>query len=140
MNELLVAAGTTVNRALLPWMIAAGVVALSVVGVSGMYVGYEIASARNAKVVADIKTAQIEALRARAVQYEDAVKRSDQVSVDFFTALKNLRVVNKTVTAEVRHEVEKLVYTDCKVPDSGAELLRRKVDQVNLRLIGGASK
>ena len=136
MNALSSALAPVVSRALFPWLVAAGMLALSAVGVTGMYAGYEIASARNAEVLADLKDAQIVALKARASQYEEAVKRSDQVSTDFFTALKNLHVVNKTITAEVRHEVEKLVYTDCKVPDSGAELLGRKVDALNLRLLG----
>lgn len=121
---------------MLPWLIAAVTLVLSIVGVSGMYAGYEIANARNAQVISQIKDAQIEALKARADQHREALARSDQVSTDFFNALKNLRVVNKTITAEVRHEVEKLVYTDCKLPDSGAELLLRKVEALNLRLVG----
>lgn len=136
--NFLAAASSTVNRALFSWVIAAGVLALSIVGVSGTYIGYQIASARGARAIADIKNAQIEALKDRARLYEDAVKRSDQASSEFFSALKSARAANRTITTEVRQEVEKLVYADCKVPDSGAELLRRKVEQANSRLIGGA--
>ena len=84
--------------------------------------------------------AQIEALQARTDQYLEAVKRGDQVAGDFYDALRNMRVVNTTINQEVRRETEKLVYTDCRLPDSGADLLGRKVDAVNMRLIGKGKK
>lgn len=125
----------TVTRAALPWLILACVLALSATGASGLYFGSMIERGRHAGEVANLKDAQIEALRTRGEQLVEAQRISNQVSQDFYTALKNIRVVNNTITQEVRREVEKVVYTDCKLPDSGADLLKKKVDSVNLQLL-----
>lgn len=131
-----------VTRAMLPWLIAASVLALSATGVSGLYFGSLVERGRHADEVANLKDAQIEALKSRGEQLEESQRISNQVSRDFYTALKNIRVVNTSITQEVRREVEKVVYTDCKLPDSGADLLKKKVDSVNLQLLshtGGAA-
>lgn len=130
------AASFAISKALSPWLIVASVLAISVTGVAGMYAGYEIANARHARAVSELKDAQIAALKARTDQYLEAVSRGDQVAGDFYDALRNIKVVNTSITQEVRREVEKLVYTDCRLPDSGADLLSKKVDEINMRLLG----
>lgn len=119
----------------LPWILAGWAISLLIAATSGMYGGYEIANARYQKEVVELKDAHIQALQDRTDQYLEAVRRGDQVSNDFFDALRNMKVVNTSITQEVRKEVEKLVYTDCRLPDSGVDLLKKKVDSVNMRLL-----
>ena len=126
----------TAQKSLLPWFILAGILALGSAGAAGMYGGYEIANARNAKDRAELQTAQIEALTASKEALKIAITNSSQVSGEFMAALKGIQIVNTTITQEVRKETEKLVYTDCKLPDSGADLLKKNADAVNLRLLG----
>lgn len=130
-----VAVGTA-GRSLLPWFILAAILALGSAGAAGMYGGYEIANARYAKERQALQEAQLEAITAKSEALAEATKRGDAVAIDFLAALKDMRVVNTTITNEVRKETEKLVYTDCKLPDSGADLLKKNVDAVNLRLLG----
>lgn len=131
----------TAKQSLLPWFILAGVLALGSAGAAGMYGGYEIANARYAKERAALQEAQLEALNAKNEALAQANKRGDDVALNFLVALKDIKVVNTTITNEVRKETEKLVYTDCKLPDSGADLLKKNRDEVNLRLLGkGKSK
>lgn len=127
--------GATVTRAMLPWLLVAAGIALSATGASGLYFGAMIERGRHAGEIDNLKDAQIQALTARGEQIAEAQRISNQVSQDFYTALKNIRVVNTSITQEVRREVEKVVYTDCKLPDSGADLLKKKVDSVNLQLL-----
>lgn len=125
---------------MIPWLIVAGMLALSMTGAAGMYGGYEIATARHAQEVAALQSAQIDALNAKAEALKLAVGRGDQVASEFLQALKDLKIVNTTINKEVRTETQKLIYTDCKLPDSGADLLKSNADAVNMRLFGGAKK
>ena len=129
-------ASSAVKRSLLPWFLVAAMLALGSAGAAGMYGGYEIANARYAKERAALQDAQLEALKAKGEALAEATKRGDEVAGNFLAALKDMKIVNTTINNEVRKETEKLVYTDCKLPDSGADLLKKNVDAVNLRLLG----
>ncbi len=139
-SDVLGATAVTATRPLLPWFILAAVLALGSAGAAGMYGGYEIANARYARDREALQQAQTDALTAKSEALELANKRGDETAGQFLTALKDMRVVNTTVNNEVRKETEKLIYTDCKLPDSGADLLKRHRDAVNLRLLGGVKK
>lgn len=132
--------GATVTRAMLPWLIVAAMLALGITGAAGMYGGYEIANARHAK----DREAQLQAYADSAFAMKaaliEAVKRGDETSGTFLVALKGIQIVNTTINKEVRTETEKLIYTDCKVPDSGADLLKKNVDSVNMRLVEQRAK
>lgn len=62
---------------------------------------------------------------------EAADKRAEEISSRFEDKLAKLKVVNRTINNEVRREVEKQVYTDCKVPESGRAVLGRAVGIAN---------
>lgn len=130
--------GATITKAMLPWILLGGVLALAGTGGAGMYYGAKIADANHADEILALKNAHIHALQARTDQYLEAVKRGDDVANRFETALRELKVENKTFNNEVIREVEKVVYTDCRLPDSGADLLGRQVDAVNLRVLGAS--
>lgn len=120
------------------WFTAAALLALIMAGGSGMYFGYEIASARADERIQVLKDAQIDALTAKNDQLLAEQRRANEIASRFEATLKGIRIENKTFNNEVRVEREKLVYTDCVVPDSGVDLLNRHIDAANLRLLGKA--
>lgn len=128
--------GATVTRATLPWLLLGAMVALVGTGGAGMYYGKKIADADHAATILDLKNAHIHALQARTDQYLQAVARGDEVANRFEKALQSIKIENKTFNNEVQREIEKVVYTDCRLPDSGADLLSKQVDAVNMRLLG----
>lgn len=62
---------------------------------------------------------------------EEERKRQETWAKRFESRLANLRVEHRTINNEVRRELEKTVYTDCVVPDSGRLLLSRSIDSSN---------
>lgn len=134
------AAGLTVQRAMLPWLIVGALGAAIAVGGAGLYGGYEIANARHAGQMLAQQQAQNQALEAKNQLLLQAQARADEIAGHFQAALDQLRVVNKTFNNEIRHEVEKTVYTDCKLPQTGAALLNQHIDAVNAAILGHSLK
>lgn len=118
------------------WLVAAALIALSMAGAAGMYGGYEISSARHERDMQALKDSQISALAAKNEQLLAEQRRGNEIAQNFLAALGDIHVENKTYNREVRVEREKLIYTDCVVPDSGVDLLNRHIDAANLRLLG----
>ncbi len=131
-----------INPKALPWIILAFVLTAIAAGGGGLYFGHQYASAKlTAQAAADkesLVTAYNKALEEKEARRKEAEARGRTVEGDFLTALQNLKVVNKTYNNEVVKETEKLVYTDCKVPDSGVDLLNRHIDDVNMQFLGVA--
>lgn len=117
------------------WFTAACAIALIMAGGSGMYFGYEIASARTGERIKLLQEAQIVALESKNAALLAEQQRGNQIAQDFLSSLSNLRIENKTFNNEVRIEREKLIYTDCAIPDSGVDLLNKHINGANLRLI-----
>lgn len=81
------------------------------------------------------KTAANEALKLQREAYLQAVARADAIESKFDQRLNNLKIENTTYELPVRIETEKTVYTDCKIPESGVNLLLKRVDDTNKRII-----
>lgn len=124
------------RKSMLPWIIAAFLFAILGSGGTGMYFGYQIADGKASQDKLQLASAYNDAMAEKEKRRQEAEDRGHTVEADFLTSLQNLQVVNKTYYTETQKETEKLVYTDCKVPDSGVDLLNKHIDDVNLRLIG----
>jgi hypothetical protein len=57
--------------------------------------------------------------------------RRNQISSVFEAKLDNLHIVNTTITRNVKSEVQKQIYTDCKLPDTGVALINNSADALN---------
>lgn len=136
MSQIIDAVTAPAKKAALPWIIAAFLFAILAAGGAGMYFGYQIADAKAANDKLQLANAYNDAMAEREKRRLDAESRGRTVEGDFLTALQNMQVVNKTYNNEIVKETEKLVYTDCKLPDSGVDLLNKHIDDVNMRLIG----
>lgn len=117
-----------------PWLIAALVMVVSGTGVAGLYFGAQIERGRTAGTLLAIQNAHIETLKVRTDQYLGAISRGDEIANRFENSLKALRIENKTFNTEVVREVEKQVYIDCKVPQSGMDLLKRRIEAANAQI------
>lgn len=101
---------------------------------SGFATGWKVDTWKNtAENAAQVKAAQDMA----AAQANWA----NTVATDFETKLANIKVVNRTINNEVRHEVEKTVYGDpnCNLPESGRLLRDRAIDAANTGTDPGGS-
>lgn len=136
MSQIIDAVTAPAKKAALPWIIAAFLFAILAAGGAGVYFGMTIQRGWDAGDKIEMANAYGEALKERDARLKELQAKGSTVEGDFLTALRNLQVVNKTYYNEVQKETEKVVYTDCKVPDSGVDMLNRHIDDVNMRLIG----
>lgn len=133
-------ASSAAKKAILPWLFLAGIMALGASGATGMYAGYEIAAGRHAEDQKKLLEATAQTSEALKEALKEARQRGDEATGVFLAELRGMKVVNTTINKEVQTEVQKLVYTDCVLPDSGVELLQRHVDMVNMRLLESDKK
>lgn len=140
MSQIIDAVAAPAKKSLLPWIIVAFLLAILCAGGTGMYFGYEVANGRFADERVQMATAYGDAMKERDKRLKELQASGSLIEGNFLTALRNMQVVNKTYYNEVQKETEKLVYTDCKLPDSGVDLLNRHIDEVNMRLIGKGAK
>lgn len=102
----------------------------------GIYLGYEYESGQSAKDREALVSAQNEAMNQAEARRQDAADRGAAIERDFLGKLSNLHITNTTVHETVQRETQKLVYTDCKLPDTGVDLLNGHINSINLRLVG----
>lgn len=140
MSQIIDAATAPAKKAALPWIVAAVLFAILAAGGTGLYFGIVIQRGWDAGDKIEMANAYGKALKERDDRLKELQASGRLIEGNFLTALKGMQVVNKTYYNEVQKETEKVVYTDCKLPDSGVDLLNRHIDDVNLRLIGKGAK
>lgn len=62
---------------------------------------------------------------------QEEVDRRYEVSKQYEDRIQQLRDNVRTITEVVEVEVEKPVYRECKVPDSGIKLLNENIEKLN---------
>lgn len=140
MSQIIDAVTAPAKKTMLPWIVAAVLFAILAAGGTGLYFGIVIQRGWDAADKIKMANAYGDAMRERGERLKELQAKGSTIEGDFLTTLKNLQVVNKTYYNEVQKETEKLVYTDCKLPDSGVDLLNKHIDDVNMRLIGKGAK
>lgn len=105
-----------------PWMIVGALVALAAATAAGGKLGYDLAAAQ-------CKSAELDReLLAERLRTEN-IELADEISARTEQQLGRIRITNRTITQEVRHERE--VYTQvldnpaCAVPVSTVRVLNR---------------
>ncbi len=110
------------NALLNPWVIVGALIALAASGAGGAWLGYDYASSK-CKAAEDDRRALVAQIRTANLQLADGIAARTE------SAIGQIRVVNKTINNEVRHERE--VYTkvldnaDCAIPASTVGVLNR---------------
>jgi hypothetical protein len=74
--------------------------------------------------------------KAAEVELKAAQDKAAAAQGDLLTAIRNIKIVNTTRNVEVKREIEKQVYMDCKLPPSGVVLSNRIVDEANAAAAG----
>lgn len=62
---------------------------------------------------------------------QDEVDRRYEISLQYEDRLAEFRVMTREIVKEVEVEVVKPIYTECRVPQSGINLLNETVDKLN---------
>lgn len=62
---------------------------------------------------------------------QEEVDRRYEVSKEYEERIRQLRENVRTITEVVEVEVEKPVYRECKVPESGVKLLNENIEKLN---------
>lgn len=140
MSQVIDVVAAQAKNPMLPWIIAAFLLAVLGAGGTGLYFGAVIQRGWDAADKIEMANAYGDAMKEREARLKDLQAKGGLIEGDFLTALNGMQVVNKTYYNEVQKETEKLVYTDCKLPDSGVDLLNKHIDDVNMRLIGKGAK
>lgn len=140
MSQVIDVVAAQAKKPMLPWIIAAFLLAVLGAGGTGLYFGAVIQRGWDAADKIEMANAYGDAMREREARLKELQAKGGLIEGNFLTALKGMQVVNKTYYNEVQKETEKLVYTDCKLPDSGVDLLNKHIDDVNMRLIGKGAK
>lgn len=140
MSQVIDVVAAQAKKPMLPWIIAAFLFAVLGAGGTGLYFGAVIQRGWDAADKIEMANAYGDAMKEREARLKDLQAKGNLIEGNFLTALNGMQVVNKTYYNEVQKETEKLVYTDCKLPDSGVDLLNKHIDDVNMRLIGKGAK
>lgn len=140
MSQVIDVVAAQAKKPMLPWIIAAFLLSVLGAGGTGLYFGAVIQRGWDAADKIEMANAYGDAMKEREARLKELQAKGSLIEGNFLTALNGMQVVNKTYYNEVQKETEKLVYTDCKLPDSGVDLLNKHIDDVNMRLIGKGAK
>lgn len=140
MSQVIDVVAAQAKKPMLPWIVAAVLFAIIATGAACLYFGMLIQRGWDADDKVQMANAYGDAMKEREARLKELQAKGSLIEGNFLTALNGMQVVNKTYYNEVQKETEKLVYTDCKLPDSGVDLLNKHIDDVNMRLIGKGAK
>lgn len=62
---------------------------------------------------------------------DDEYHRRQEIAERFEKKLDSIQIVNTTINRTVQKEIEKQIYTDCKYPVTGSELINSNAKQLN---------
>jgi hydroxymethylpyrimidine pyrophosphatase-like HAD family hydrolase len=72
------------------------------------------------------------AVAAYQVQIQTEVDRRTLIETTFINKLDNIKVVNTTINKTLTKELTNTVYTNCKVPETGVDIINDDVTKLNL--------
>lgn len=75
--------------------------------------------------------AQSKVLASYQAQIDILQKNRDEVANIFEKKLDNIQIVNTTINKNFTKELTNTVYTDCKVPETGVDIINDMVTQLN---------
>lgn len=137
MSQIIDAVTAPAKKSLLPWLIAAFLVAILCAGGTGMYFGYQISEGQNATERLELVAGFNTALTEKEARRQEAEAKSRLVEGTFLTALKGVQGANASSWQRVLEETRKTIYDTCKVPDTGVDMINNHIDEVNSRLSKG---
>ena len=126
----------TAKSKLLPWALLIVLLLIVISGLVGLYFGYHYAKGEYSADKAAMLTAYNTALEESQARRKEQEDKGNLIAKDFMGKLAGIKVVNNNYHTTLQKETEKLVYTDCKVPDSGIDLLNKHIEESNMVLLG----
>ncbi|EIP9220990.1 hypothetical protein LT875_002436 [Salmonella enterica] len=120
-------------RNVVPWMLCGFMVVVCISGAIGLFIGYNVADNRFQEEKLQLVTAQNAALAERDKRRIEAEQRNAQLEGKFLNQLQVLNENYQHLSGQLTEELKAEIYTQCHVPPTGAELLRKSVTEANKR-------
>ncbi|EJG5414289.1 hypothetical protein NAD41_000890 [Salmonella enterica] len=120
-------------RAIMPWVFCGFMVIIFISGAIGLFIGYNVAENRFAEDKLALVATQTKALAERDRLRVVAEERNARLETQFLAQVDELSENYKLLATELREELKSEIYTQCRVPLSGTELLRKSVNEANKR-------
>jgi protein-tyrosine-phosphatase len=103
-------------------------IALAILFVGTAWYSYHAGTQNQANKDAAAQAKEIAAYQAQVKTEQD---RRDQITDVFIKKLDSIQIVNTTVNKNFTKELTNTVYTDCKVPETGVDLINLSASQLN---------
>ncbi|EKK5568147.1 hypothetical protein PN823_004569 [Enterobacter hormaechei] len=109
-----------------------GILALALVsGFSGLFIGYNVADNRFQEARLHMIAIQNQALAAKDAHIHQLTERNMALTNSFLDKLDTLSSSYDTFALKMQNELKQAIYTQCKVPHTGRELLKERVKEAN---------
>ncbi|EHS7647143.1 hypothetical protein KWH26_003753 [Salmonella enterica] len=109
-----------------------GILALAMVsGFSGLFIGYNVADNRFQEARLHMVASQNQALAAKDAHIHQLTERNMALTNSFLDKLDLLSHSYDSFTLKMQNELKQAIYTQCKVPNSGRDLLKERVKEAN---------
>ncbi|EEK4464922.1 hypothetical protein GNM83_19010 [Salmonella enterica] len=109
-----------------------GIMSLALVsGFSGLFIGYNVADNRFQEARLHMVALQNQALAAKDAHIHQLTQRNMALTNSFLDKLDLLSSSYDTFTLKMKDELKQAIYTQCKVPRSGRELLKERIKEAN---------
>ena len=115
------------------WIFFVSMIGLAGASGSGLFFGYQAASAKYLAEKAELVEEQKQALEEKERQRVEFERKSFEVQAGFIANLEALRATYPALQRAVLDEVKQEIYSTCIVPMTGQELLRQNVKKANER-------
>lgn len=118
---------------MLPWAMVAFMTTIIISGLIGLTIGYNMAENGFQEERLQQVKMQNQALDEKDARLRDALSRNQQLEAEFLASIDELNANYKQLSAQMADELKQEVYTQCHVPETGHELLKRRVSEANKR-------
>ncbi|EGC0267556.1 hypothetical protein H8U31_001307 [Salmonella enterica] len=123
----------TISKLLTPWVLLGFMVIITISGIIGLFIGYNVAENRFQEDRIRMVALQNQALDERNQRLVEAAARNQQLEKQFMLSISDLAANYKALSAQLAEELKDDIYTQCQVPLTGKQLLQKSVIEANKR-------
>ncbi|EAM1616339.1 hypothetical protein EU642_22135 [Salmonella enterica] len=120
-------------KTVMPWVLLGFMVVIVISGAIGLFIGFNMAETRFQEEKISLVKAQNKALDERDKLRIAAEEKNLQLETQFLASVQELTANYKQLAEQLGEELKQDIYHDCHVPDSGKELLKKRVTEANKR-------
>lgn len=102
-------------------------------GFSGLFIGYNVADNRFQQARIHMITLQNQALAAKEAHIAQLTARNMALTNEFLDKIDALSSSYEGFSVKMRNELKQAIYTQCKLPHTGRDLLKEHIKEANSR-------